>query len=365
MIKKTLFNKVYNNRKVFITGHTGFKGSWLSFWLSHLGAKITGYSLPPNTKPSNFEILKISKLVDNNFGDIRDYDKLKNVIIKSKPEIIFHLAAQPLVIESYNNPKYTYETNIIGLVNLLEICRQIDSIKAIVVITSDKCYRNNEWCWGYREIDELGGDDPYSSSKACAEIISNAYKRSFYREIPFATARAGNVIGGGDWSKNRIVPDCIKSLIKNKPIILRNPDSTRPWQHVLEPLSGYLHLGEKLLIEENKFSGAWNFGPSKVEGISVRYLAGKLNDIWGGKNTIKIKHIKNPKIESTLLQLDISKSNNLLKWYPVWDSDKTIINTAEWYKTYYDNSIDMFKFSEMQIENYVKDATLKNLAWTK
>ena len=249
--------------------------------------------------------------------------------------------------------------------NLLEICKQIDSIKAIVVITSDKCYRNNEWYWGYRETDELGGDDPYSSSKACAEIISNAYKKSFLKEIPFATARAGNVIGGGDWSEYRLVPDCIKSLIKDEPIILRNPRSTRPWQHVLEPLSGYLHLGEKLFIKGNKYSGAWNFGPSKTEELSVRYLAEKLNDIWGGKNTIKIKQIKNHKIESTLLQLDISKSKNLLKWYPVWDSDKTIINTAEWYKTYYENSIDIFKFSELQIENYVKDATLKSLAWTK
>jgi len=285
-IQSSLFEAFYKGKSVFITGHTGFKGSWLALWLHELGAEVTGFALPPNTTPAHFNLIGLKDLVRHIEGDIRDIQAVKHAVDIAKPEIVFHLAAQALVRDSYDDPKTTFDTNIGGTVNILEAIRHCPTVKAIVVVTSDKCYDNKEWVWGYRESDPLGGHDPYSASKGATEIVCAGYRLSYFNKdgcgphLGFATARAGNVIGGGDWSKDRIIPDCVRALSQNKPIVLRNPLATRPWQHVLDPLYGYLLLAKNLWYQPNRFSGAWNFGPGLSDQITVAELAERFIAVW-------------------------------------------------------------------------------------
>ena len=330
----------WTGKNVLITGHTGFKGSWLSLWLNMLGANVSGYALEPLTINDNFVLTGLDNNINHAVGDIRDYNQLQEFFRQVNPEIVFHLAAQPLVRESYNNPKVTYDTNVGGTVNLLECCRQTDSVKVIVNITTDKCYENKEWVWGYRENDRLGGYDPYSSSKACSELVSEAYRKSFFNPDEFAhhgkslaTARAGNVFGGGDWQIDRIVPDSIRALEKGEPIIVRRPNAIRPWQHVLEPLSGYLLLAEKMYSNPTEYAGAYNFGPTDTSFLSVGSLVNQIGKTWG---TGSWEDHSNPNAphEANILKLDITKAKSQLGWYPRWDITKAITETVAWYQQY-------------------------------
>lgn len=361
-----MFNGSYRGKRVLITGHTGFKGSWLSIWLEKLGAEVIGYSQEPSTKPSMFEICQIDSIITSIIGDIRDLDKLKLVFEKYKPEIVFHLAAQPLVRYSYKNPHETYETNIMGTINVLEAAKCTDGVQAVVVITTDKCYENKEWSYGYRENDVIGGHDPYSSSKGCVEIIVAAYRKSFYTDkgIALASVRAGNVIGGGDWAEDRLMPDFIRASIKENPIIIRNPLATRPWQHVLEPLSGYLLLGTLMIQDKAKYSDAWNFGPKDTDVLKVEEVLKIAIETWG-KGKIELDIGSNPH-EASLLKLDINKAKAFLKWHPLYDVNKAIEKTIHWYKMFYDNTNeDMNKYTLMQIEEYENEAKSQKIIWSE
>lgn len=327
--------KNFHGKKVFITGHTGFKGSWLTNILLRLGANVAGYSNKENKNNKLFLDLNIQNKIEHISGDIRDIDHLKRSIMKYKPEFIFHLAAQSLVKRSYLNPTETYTTNIIGTANILEIVRLSQSIRSTVIVTSDKCYRNNEWLWGYRENDELGGSDPYSASKAAAELIFDSYKSAFFKgnELQgLASVRAGNVIGGGDWSPDRIIPDCIRGILNDQIIKIRSPKATRPWQHVLEPLSGYLLLSQHLYNNPKRFGGSWNFGPDTSNVMNVSEVADKIIEIMGRGTHIFDSQIHNH--EATLLQLNCDKAKQELNWMPKWNSISTIDRTARWYKKY-------------------------------
>lgn len=324
----------YKGKRVLVTGHTGFKGSWLALWLTALGADVAGFSLPPAGKNDHFVLLGLEGLMNSRTGDIRDGALLKSVFDEFRPEIVFHLAAQALVRRSYNEPKYTFDTNVGGSVNVLEAVRATPGIRSVVYITSDKCYHNKEWVWGYRETDELGGEDPYSASKAAAEIVYHAYQASFFSQRPdlgVATARAGNVIGGGDWSEDRIVPDTIRSLRDGQPVVLRNPASTRPWQHVLEPLSGYLALAQALYRSPQEFAGSWNFGPTVDSIKTVRDLAEKIKDTWGAGKIVVQPQAHAPH-EAGLLHLNCDKSHQRLCWSPRWGFSRGVEKTVEWYK---------------------------------
>ena len=330
-------------KKVFITGHTGFKGTWLSIWLNKMGAEVSGYSLIPDAEPSLFVETKIGEKISHSyFEDIRDLTILKKALKESAAEIVFHLAAQPLVCESYSKPVETFETNIMGTVNILEAVRQSPSVRAVVNITTDKVYENKEWIWGYRENDSLGGYDPYSNSKACSEFVTSSYRESFFNTsdyqkhgVAIATARSGNVIGGGDWAKNRLIPDCIKAFIDDNKVTLRNPESTRPWQHVLDPLSGYLSLGQKLYEKGVAFSGSWNFAPAITEVRSVEWIVSKMCRNWGGSaNYSTEKDIEYH--ESSFLSLDNSKSGKYLQWKPRWGIEDSLNAATDWYRRYYD-----------------------------
>ncbi len=352
-----MFENVFKNKTVLVTGHTGFKGSWLSIWLKELGANVVGYALEPYTERDNFLVSSLQNKISHIIGDVRDFAKLKTVFDKYQPEFVFHLAAQPIVRESYINPKETYDINVGGTVNVLECSRLADSVRVIINVTSDKCYENKEWIWGYRENDPMGGYDPYSSSKGCSELVTAAYRNSFFNPDDFdlhkkslASARAGNVIGGGDWQKDRIIPDCIRALEDNKPVEIRNPKATRPWQHVLEPLSGYLLLASKMYEEPRKFCGAWNFGPGYESIIPVAEVADKIVSHWGSGTWIDISAANEPH-EAKLLSLDISKANFNLKWFPVWDIDKTIEKTVCWYKDY--QKKDPYKICVNQIDEFM------------
>lgn len=358
-----MWNKlsVYKDKTVLITGNTGFKGSWLTMILLKLGAKITGYSLEPPTNPSIYDQLGLKKKLTQYTKDVRSYADLENCVKETKPDIIFHLAAQPLVRESYDFPRDTFDVNAMGTVNLLEAVRKSGISTKIICITSDKSYENQEWLFGYREIDPMGGYDPYSASKGAAEIIISSYRNSFFHPdnihehgVKLASVRAGNVIGGGDWAKDRIVPDCIKSLEKGDEIFVRNPYATRPWQHVLEPLSGYLLLGAKLfdeIIDDNLFCSAFNFGPLISSNLSVKILVEEILKNWGeGKwthNAIKSSH------EASLLNLTIDKAYHLLNWHPVWNFEKTLKSTVDWYKQRFEGS-DIKLLTENQIDNYFR-----------
>ena len=362
-----IFNGVYKDKTVLITGHTGFKGSWLSLWLKRLGANVIGYSLPPATNPNNFDSAGLKEKIINYFGDTRDTSKITEVVKKHAPEFIFHLASQPIVRKSYLDPKETYEINLIGLINILEAIRINKLPMVFINITTDKCYENKEWIWPYREIDTLGGYDPYSASKACSEIITSSYRNSFFNEqkyfehkVAVATVRAGNVIGGGDWSEDRIIPDCVRSLSMNKPIVVRNPNAIRPWQHVLEPLAGYLWLGAKMFEEGEKYCSAWNFGSIFPKNINVLDLVKLVIDLWGN-GTFKVDSKESNLHEANYLKLDSHKAINNLKWEPVLDIKKTIEMTALWYKRYYSGEKDSFKLCNEQIDEYEKLAKEKNL----
>jgi len=352
---------IYKNKKVLVTGHTGFKGSWLTQWLLLLNAKVYGYALDPLTSPSLYQQLQNENKIESNINDIRNFKSVKKFIQEIQPDIIFHLAAQPLVRESYDNPMYTLETNTIGTANVLEAVRQLSLSTNIIIITSDKCYDNKEWIFGYRENDALGGFDPYSASKGAAEIVVSSWRNSFFNPdnfeihgVKLASARAGNVIGGGDWSDDRIIPDCIRALQKNKTIQIRNPLATRPWQHVLESLGGYLLLGRKLLSDNTRdgiknYSSAFNFGPYGSSNKPVEDLVNEVLNLWEGN----WKYNKEDALhEAFLLNLNIDKATQLLNWTPVWNFETTIKNTVEWYKKSYEDPDRIIELTNKQIEDY-------------
>ena len=350
---RNVSNRFWKGKKVFITGHTGFKGSWLSFWLQAVGADVTGYALRPPTHPNLFELLKLKSKIKSVHGDVRDLNLLKKNVRNA--EIVFHLAAQPLVLESYKDPVATYETNVMGTINLLEACRENKNLKAIVNVTTDKCYENRENPEiAYKENEPMGGFDPYSNSKACSELVTDSYRKSFYKsgeKIGIATARAGNVIGGGDFAADRLIPDCICGIMKGEKIIVRNPDSTRPWQHVLEPLAGYLMLAESLCKSPKVFSAGWNFGPKEKDAKSVRDIMNTFCKSWGNDAIYEIK--KNPDAlhEASYLKLDSSKAKKKLLWKPRWDSLTAVKKTVEWYKVYQAKG-DLDEITSRQIESY-------------
>lgn len=351
-----MFANVFKNKTVLVTGHTGFKGSWICVWLKELGANVVGYALEPYTDRDNFVVTGLQHKIAHIIGDVRDFRELRKVFGEYQPEFVFHLAAQPIVRESYTNPKETYDINVGGTVNVLECCRLTDSVRVIVNVTSDKCYENKEWIWGYRESDPMGGYDPYSSSKGCSELITAAYRKSFFNpndskvhEKSLASARAGNVIGGGDWQKGRIISDCIKALESKEPVEVRNPNAIRPWQHVLEPLSGYLLLASKMYEDPQEFCGAWNFGPNYDSIIPVGELADKVMARWGNGSWIDLSN-ENASHEAKLLSLDISKAKSYLKWFPLWNIDKAIEKTVDWYKEY--KKKDPYRICVKQIEEF-------------
>lgn len=348
----------YRGRRVLVTGHTGFKGSWLSTWLLKVGADVWGYALAPSTEPSLFTELDLESRISHHEGDIRDQNRLQEVWDEARPEIVFHLAAQAVVKQSYRNPLETLETNVLGLGHVLELCRAQTSPLAVVVVTSDKCYENRETDYGYRETDTLGGVDPYSASKACCELMVSSYRRSFFEadgaSVALASARAGNVIGGGDWAPDRIMPDCFRALSRGEHVHVRNPHAVRPWQHVLEPLSGYLMLGSRLLSpdteERRRFCDAWNFGPRSGQAASVRAVVEATVKHWGS-GSWKAEPVPNDGHESSLLLLSIDKALSRLDWSPRWDFAKTIEETARWYRGFY-ASDDIRGLTEDQIEAY-------------
>lgn len=322
-----LFEGAYKGKRVFLTGHTGFKGSWLSYWLNEMGAEVKGYSLAPNTKPNHIDLLKLD--MESVYGDIRDKGSLLKELVDFKPDIVFHMAAQPLVRYSYREPHETFETNVMGSLNLYEACRASESVKSVVSITTDKVYENNEWVWGYRENDRLGGKDPYSASKAAMEIMTNSYRHSFFNiekfgkehDILLGVGRAGNVIGGGDWAEDRLIPDIIRGSLHGNATEIRSPDAVRPWQHVLEPLSGYLLLGQKLIERDTRYHDAYNFGPLVQEELTVGQVVETLKNEWSKVDYI----IKRPDVafhESTLLKLDCTKAHNSMGWKPTWTTEE-------------------------------------------
>lgn len=328
----------WKGKRVFLTGHTGFKGSWLSIWLNELGAEVVGYALEPNTTPSLYKIANVDSLVTSVIGDIRDLPLLKKTMVEFNPDIVIHMAAQSLVRESYDTPVDTYEINVMGTVNVLESVRHCDSVKAVLNVTTDKVYENKEWTWGYRESDTLGGYDPYSNSKACSELVTSSYIQSFFNPkdygkhgVAIATARAGNVIGGGDWAKDRLIPDIIRAIEHNENITLRNPNAVRPWQHVLEPLSGYLMLVEKLFINGTEYGNGWNFGPSSNNIRNVKDVV-DLILIYFGEYSGNVIIEDNTLHETQLLQLESSKANKLLKWNSKWGLEKTLENVVNAYQ---------------------------------
>ncbi len=360
-----LNNGIYKDKTVLVTGDTGFKGSWLAIWLKKLGAEVYGYALPPKHTKDNYVVANLQNIIHHQDGDIRDYNKLADFFTKVKPDFAFHLAAQPLVIDSYKDPKYTFETNLMGAVNFFEAVRNTRSVKVAINITSDKCYQNNEWIWGYRENDPMGGKDPYSASKGASEIITQSYLHSFFTKdetANIASARAGNVIGGGDWAEYRIVPDFFKALEKNEKLKLRYPEATRPWQHVLEPLSGYLTLGMKLFKEGKNYSGGWNFGPIGTTNQSVRTLIEKMIKI-SAKGSYEAPKFDDKFYEASLLNLDISKAMHFLKWKPVMDFNETVKMTVEGY--IFEKNSDVFELRLKQIENYVELARKRDISWIK
>lgn len=349
----------WKNKKVFITGHTGFKGSWLCLLLNYLGADVYGYALKPNTKPSLFEQCEIDTFMHSIIGDIRDEQKLQNSIKKIQPSIVLHLAAQPIVRASYIDPKYTYETNVMGTLNLFEAVRKIDSVRALVNVTTDKCYDNKETLKSYNELDNLGGYDPYSSSKACSEILTASYRNSYFNsdnydkhKLAIASARAGNVIGGGDWADDRLIPDFLRSILNNKQISIRNPLAIRPWQHVLEPLTGYLLLAEHLCNYGCDYAEAWNFGPNQDDVKEVKWIVEKLYEGLKMDPNYLIDNNSNPH-EAHYLKLDSSKSNARLNWKPNWDINKALMSIIEFINCYKDNG-DLKELCENQMKLYFK-----------
>ena len=349
----------WQGRRVFLTGHTGFKGSWLSLWLSSLGAEVKGFSLKPPTAPSLFKEAKIDSVIDSQIDDIRDLKVLKKSIVDFNPDILIHMAAQPLVRYSYDAPIETYETNVMGTVNILESARHCENLKAIVNITTDKCYENDGRSKGYKENDPMGGYDPYSSSKGCAELVTSAYRRSFLQDkgVGIASVRAGNVIGGGDWADDRLIPDILRSFEKSEPVIIRNPKAIRPWQHVLEPLSGYLILAEKLYKNQQEYAEGWNFGPNDQDAKSVDWILNKMTLKWPNSSW-KLDKNSNPH-EASFLKLDIAKAESRLNWKPVWELSHTLEKIIEWHQAWLNNE-NMQTICLSEIEEYTKDMNNEN-----
>jgi len=352
--------KFYSGKKVLITGHTGFKGAWLALWLLQLGARVSGYALKPPPGPNFFDITKLKNKMNSCLGDVRDETKLAQLVKRVKPEIVIHMAAQALVRDSYEDPVGTYGSNVMGTVNLLEACRKSKSVKSIVVVTSDKCYENRGENKPFEEIDPMGGHDPYSSSKGCSELVAAAYYKSFFstgrndsNRVGMATARAGNVIGGGDWNKDRLVPDCIKSIIADETIVIRYPQATRPWQHVLDPLYGYLLLAMHLYKDGEAFSGAWNFGPMTANEKPVKWVVEKLYELWGTGLKLKINPKPQP-YEAGYLRLSSRKAGQQLGWHAQYKLENALSETVAWYKAWTQKQ-NMTEVSIRQIENYLKN----------
>lgn len=346
----------WRGKRVFVTGHTGFKGSWLSLWLQEMGAELHGFALPSPTSPALFDEARVGQRMASTIGDIRDYAAVHAAMLACRPEIVLHLAAQPLVRHSYHAPVETYATNVMGTVHVLEAARQVGSVRAILNVTTDKCYENREWVWGYREDEPLGGHDPYSSSKGCAELVSSAYRRSFFDGcgIALATARAGNVIGGGDWAEDRLVPDILRAFERKQPVQIRNPHSMRPWQHVLEPLSGYLMLAEKLYAEGQKWAESWNIGPHDDDAKPVQWIVERIADTWGAGASWHLDDGAHPH-EATYLKLDSSKIRSRLGWQPRWDLARAIAHTTCWHQAWL-ASRDARALCLAQIEQYAAPA---------
>ena len=347
----------WKKKRVFLTGHTGFKGSWLSIWLHDLGAEVTGYALAPPTDPSLFDLARVGELLQSVRGDIRDRDRLAQELEKAGPEIVLHLAAQPLVRNSYQNPVETYQTNVMGTVHLLDALRRCPGIKAVVNVTTDKCYENREWVWGYRENEPLGGVDPYSNSKACSELVTASYRDSFFppqdfsrHGVALASARSGNVIGGGDWAADRLVPDCLRSLFRGEKIRLRSPHAVRPWQHVLEPLSGYLLLAQSLYEKGPEFGEAWNFGPEDSDARTVEWIVRKICDRWSEGAAYEVDRGPHPH-EAHFLKLDCSKAKARLNWAPRWNLEQAIDRVLEWVRVYRQGG-DLREVCRRQIREY-------------
>ena len=354
-------NDFWRDKKVFLTGHTGFKGGWLALWLQAMGAKVTGYALSPPTEPNFFTVAKVEQgLVQHIIADIGDGERLKIAMQQAEPDIVLHLAAQPLVRYSYAQPVETYQTNVIGTVNVLEAVRITPSVKAVLNITTDKCYENREWLWGYRENEALGGFDPYSSSKACAELVTAAYRQSFLQAqgVAVASARAGNVIGGGDWAEDRLIPDFLRALDAKTALMIRSPESTRPWQHVLEPLSGYLLLAEKLFTEGESYAEAWNFGSDDSDAKPVRWIVEQLAhlrpDLMWQCNTAPQPH------EAHYLKLDSSKAKQRLNWQARWQLAKALAKTLAWHEAWRGGET-MRAFTLAQINEYLTQTTIQSL----
>lgn len=356
------FADFYKGRRVFLTGHTGFKGSWMSVWLQRMGAEVTGFSLTPPTEPSMFRLCGIEKGMNSILGDVRDYDALLKVMAEAKPEIVIHMAAQPLVRDSYKIPILTYETNVMGTVHLLEAVRHVQSVRAVVNVTTDKCYDNREWVWGYRENEPMGGYDPYSNSKGCSELVTSAYRSSFFNQkdygishqVALASARAGNVIGGGDWASDRLIPDIIRSISSDKTVTIRCPGSIRPWQHVLEPLSGYLLLAKNLYHDGIGYSEGWNFGPGDDDCKSVEWIVKRICSLWEGAR-YEIDGKPQPH-EATYLKLDCSKARMKMQWYPKWTIGTAIDKIIDWTKVYLSGG-DIEEMTISQIREYEEDGS--------
>ena len=342
----------WNNKRVFLTGHTGFKGGWLSFWLQELGAQVHGFALEPPTSPSVFEVLGLeSKIASHTIGDICNLDVLAGAMQQSQPDVVLHLAAQPLVLRSYQEPVETFAVNVQGTVHVLEAARRCSSVKAMVNVTTDKCYHNREWVWPYREDEPMGGSDPYSSSKACSEIVTAAYRQSFFAKagIGLGSARAGNVIGGGDWAENRLIPDFLRAIGRGEPIVIRSPNATRPWQHVLEPLAGYLTLAEHLAASPEKFSDGWNFGPDDVDAKPVRWIVDHLCEMVDGASWELDEQAHAH--EAGCLKLDSSKAKNQLDWHPRWNLGTALKQTLRWHQAWQAGD-DLCEVTRQQIQAY-------------
>lgn len=344
----------WRGKRVYITGHTGFKGSWLTLWLDLLGAEVKGYALKPATTPSLYEEAKVAEKIESEIGDIRNLEQLRESMVSFNPDILIHMAAQPLVRLSYEEPLETYDVNVMGTAKVLEVARSCPKLKAIVNVTTDKCYENKEWLWGYREDEPMGGYDPYSSSKACAELVTSAYRRSFLQEkgVGLASVRAGNVIGGGDWADDRLIPDILRSFEKDIPVVIRNPKSTRPWQHVLEPLSGYLILAQKLYASPEEFAEGWNFGPLDDDVKPVEWILNHMVESWPGSSW-QLDENDHPH-EAGYLKLDISKAKARINWQPNWSLQTTLQKIIQWHRAWLEKK-DMQVICLQEINEYMRD----------
>lgn len=353
-----MFNRSFwKGRNVLLTGHTGFKGAWLSLWLDALGAKLTGYALDPPTEPSLFEQAEVENVVRSIRADIRDFSRLKSVVAECRPEVVIHMAAQSVVRRGYEDPIETYSSNVMGTVHLLEALRQIGEPCVLVNVTSDKCYENREWVWGYRENDSLGGHDPYSNSKACAELVTSTFRDSYFSpagsesiKVAVASARAGNVIGGGDWTRDQLIPDLMRAFLARKTCLLRSPSAIRPWQFVLEPLRGYLTLAERLVDDPGRFASSWNFGPEKADAKPVCWIAEELARLWGNDAAWNEDTGMHPR-EAQHLRLDASKARKLLGWYSVLPLSRALEWVVEWYRAF-QSGVNLRQFTQMQIDQY-------------